>query len=175
MQVGRLLIAALVAAAVAGGAVAQEPEAFPAFRGKDLTGETVSTEQFRGKVWLVVAGFDKSHARTMEQWAVAFKQTFPDETKADFFHIAAFPGQVSIIRRYFEYQIGRGISDAGRKHVMTVYAADAFAKKLEIQDRDSAHVFVVDAAGKIVHRESGEFREEAFNRVRQAVTLAGGR
>jgi hypothetical protein len=143
---------------------------FPRFNGKDLTGQKVATDRFRGKPWLIVVGFERAHARSMEQWAVEFKKLFPDETRADYYEIAAMPGNLSLMRGYIDGQMVKGTPKLARSHIMTVYAANALSKALEIKDRKVVHVFVLDSAGRIAARESGSLQPESLARVRTMIS-----
>lgn len=176
---GRMTCLALLLLASVAGA-ADLGSVFPTFKGKDLTGRSVMTDQFRGKAWLIVVGFDRAHAKPMEAWAKQFKQAFPNEAQADYFEIAALPGALTLMRGFIDRNMVKGTPEVARTRIMTVYAADSLCGKLRIKDRKLVYAYVLDHDGKIAHQEIGEPSSESIGRVRQqvarliAVSNAGG-
>ncbi len=147
-------------------ALSQE-EVFPTFKGRNLLGESVSTDSLRGKEWLVVVGFDRSQSAHMREWAVRFRQAFPDESRADYCQIAAMPGNLTLMRGFIQKKMVSSAPEPARKHIVAIYAADAIAKQLKIQSRKTIHVFVLDRDGRITHRDADRVSEENFERVRK--------
>jgi hypothetical protein len=143
---------------------------FPRFKGKDLTGRAVATDQFRGKPWLIVVGFDRAHAKSMQAWAQQFKQAFPNEAQADYFEIAALPGALTLMRGFIDRNMVKGSPEVARSRIMTVYAADSLCSKLRIKDRKLVYAYVLDRDGKIVHEEVGDPSPESFGRVREQLS-----
>ncbi len=162
-----LLAALLVlSAALAPTVQAQGDAVFPVFKGKNLKDERVSTDAFRGKAWLIMVGFDRGQAGALREWAVQFRQAFPDEAKADYYQIAAMPGNLGFMRGFIHGQMKKGAPEIARGHIMAVYAADALCKQLDIKNRKLIHLFVLDAEGRITHRETGNYDPTSFERIR---------
>ena len=136
MRADRMGWAVLLALLAVGNAGAAElGTVFPRFKGKDLTGRAVVTDQFRGKPWLIVVGFDRAHAKPTQAWAQQFKQAFPQEAQADYFEIAALPGALTLMRGFIDRNMVKGSPEVAWSRIMTVYAADSLCSKLRIKDR----------------------------------------
>ncbi len=142
---------------------------FPQLKGRDLTSARVTTALFRGKAWLVIVGFERSHLEQMELWAKNFRAAFPDQSRADSYEIAAMPGSLSFMRGFIDGKMRKGAPEGTRDRITTVYAADAVSRVLGIRNRKEVHVFLVDPAGNIAQREAGAPAPEVFARI-QAVT-----
>lgn len=150
------------------GAAGSQPDTFPEIKGRDLTGQPVTTHDFRGKPWLITLGFDRAHAKGIEQWSTAFRQAFPDEARADLFAIVALDGQLNVFRSTINRSMSKDKPERVKKRIMTVYAADSICRQLKIKDRTQIQVYLLDRSGRIVHRETGGFEDAAFTRVREA-------
>ena len=122
----------------------------------------------RGKVHLLVVGFDRGQGKDMREWAAEFHKAFPDESRADYFEIAALPSQYKLFRPFIEKGMVKGTPEAARSRIVMIFGADTVCKKLGISDRKQVHAFVLDRDGKIVARGAGAFTAERFVPLRQA-------
>ena len=158
---------AVLFAAVA--ARAADPTVFPVMKGKALTGESVSTESFRGKPYMVTVGFDRAHAQAITDWSTSFKEVFPDEMKTDLMAVVALDGALKLFRGRIDKAMAKDKPERVQKRIMTVYAADSICRELKVKDRTQVRVYVLDRDSRIVHTEVGPPSPEGISRVRAAV------
>jgi hypothetical protein len=170
MLLRRLAFPALIGLAVIGLLAvrgAAQGEVFPTFKGKDLLGGSVSTESFRGKVRLVTVGFERVHAKAIEEWATQFKAAFPDDGAADVFALVVLDGALKLFRGRIDKAMAKDKPERVQRRIMTIYAADSVCRELGVKDRSRVLTYLLDREGRVVYREVGEPTAEAMERVKR--------
>lgn len=158
----------LVLAPLRAAEVPPAPQVVPSLSGRSLTGRKAGTDALRGKVHLLVVGFDRGQGKDMREWAAEFRKAFSDESRADYFEIAALPSQYRLFRVFIEKGMVKGTPEAARSRIVTIFGADTVCKKLGITDRKQVHAFLLDREGRIVARGAGEYSADRFSPLKEA-------
>lgn len=165
----RRLLVLLTILSAAIGAVAAEPELFPAIKGRTLAGDERSTETLRGKPHLVAVGFARAHAPVLRRWAEGFRAAYPQPERADYLEIAAMDGVPSFLRGYVTKQMTKDVPPAERGRLLVTFATDDLCRKLEIKNRKPVYVYLLDRDGAIIDRAQGDYDAEVMNRFERRV------
>jgi hypothetical protein len=160
----RILPALLMLLSAAIGAVAAEPEFFPAIKGRTLAGDERSTDALRGKPHLVAVGFARAHAPVLRRWAEGFRAAYPQPERADYLEIAAMDGVPSFLRAYITKQMTKDVPPAERGRLLVTFATDDLCRKLEIKNRKSVYVYLLNREGTIIERAQGDYDAEVMKR-----------
>jgi hypothetical protein len=146
---------------------------FPAVQGKALTGEKFEAPaDFDAEYNLVIVAFLREQQEAVDTWIPRMESL---EDSLESFAYYEFPvlNQMNAFTRWFIYQGMRsGItSKAARARTVTFHIdKDAFKDQLGIRSENTIHLFLVEANGSVIWRNTGEWDLEKERALRQALS-----
>jgi hypothetical protein len=136
----------------------------PTLSGEFLTGRQVALpEASAGKVRLLVIGFTYQSRFPVEAWSKRFREAFEKNPQVTFFEIPMIGGMARMGKWFIDSGMRRGTPKADQENVITVYGGIApWKSRLKVKDENTAHLVLLDQAGKVAWLHSGAFDETAF-------------
>ncbi|MDR3686192.1 MAG: hypothetical protein P4L93_04455 [Coriobacteriia bacterium] len=142
---------------------------FPTLETQDLEGATTRVpDDLPGNPRVIILAFQRWHQMLVDGWsrhAHALAQTYPE---ISVWEVPAMSHVYAVGRFFIDGGMKAAIPDlAVRQHTLTAYTdLTALITALEIPDYETVHVYLLDSAGEIVWRGSGQVDED------QAAALA---
>jgi hypothetical protein len=132
-------------------------EVFPELKAKNLSGEEVILpEVLMGKVTLVLIAFERDAQKILDSWLEPFNMKFKDYEDVDFYEIPMLKRRWKLISRYIDGGMRSGIPQEKHGNVMTYYGdINKYRDILDMRDKSTGYVFLIDKEGKIRWSQSG--------------------
>lgn len=132
---------------------------FPTLHAHDLEGRAYTIpDDLPGDVRVVLLPFKQWQQILVEAWQTAMAPALESRGDVTVWEVPAIGGLWKPVRGYIDGGMRAGIPDIDvRRHTLTDYGElDQIARGLGIADFETIHVFLLDADGEIVWRDSGE-------------------
>lgn len=151
---------------------------FPTISGATLTGTEITIPQdFNSKLTLIIVPFDEKQQISAGRWlpfAQTLKQDFPTLT---YYSVAIFTDLAPAMRAFIRAGMNLAIPDANLQAItITAFLQNrqAFLDALAIPDTDQLQVFLLNAAGDLIWRGSGEYDIKQAEQLRAAIQPGTG-
>lgn len=145
---------------------------FPDVTGSNLEGRDFNLPRdFEGELNLAIVPFQRWHQDVVDAWVPAVKQLAAETPGLRFYEIPTLARMNFLYRWVIDAGMRGGIPDpATRAVTITLYLdKEAFRTALQIPDESTIHLFLVDRAGEILWRESGEYSPAKAESLRAAL------
>jgi hypothetical protein len=158
-------------------APAQQP--LPVFTGERTDGTTVELPTAsHGRYLIVGMAYGQKAGPLLEEWYgpaylrfVAKHGLFASDIEADVYFVPLFVGVNKAAYNSSMKRLREGSDpDVARRVLFVKEAADALRDVLDLKDKGSPYILVMDPQGVIIHREEGKFTEEKLEAIEAAVT-----
>ena len=171
------LLRSLMAAAVAGLALAQGPPAGsepPKLHGQTLDGKAiVLPDSVAGKVTLLVLGASKKGGERTGPWKDHFVADFGSNPHASYYVVALLQSVPAVFRGMIRAGMRSGTPVGARAHVLTSASDDpAWKKYLALSDDSLPGVLLLDDVGRPRWSYIGVFDPEHYEALKTATTAA---
>jgi hypothetical protein len=142
---------------------------FPKLKGETVTGTTIELPRTGGAKWTLVGiAFGQKAQPALEDWYepaylrfVAKHGLFAGEYDVDVYFVPLFVG---VNKAAYEPSMKKFRKSASPEVLDLVLFSkedpDPLKEALDMSDKDTPYFFLVDAAGKVVHRTRGAFTDE---------------
>ena len=146
--------------AVRAGSVVEVSATFPRLSARDLTGNNLSLPaDLPGELTVVVLAFQRDQQALVDSWVPWLGDLAAEEPRLRFVELPTIGRHWAPARPMIDGGMASAIRDeATRLRTLTVYAdVRRVTNALEIEDRDTIWLFLVDRAGAVRWRGSGGF------------------
>jgi hypothetical protein len=133
---------------------------FPPLSARDLDGREVALPAgFAGERNVVLVAFQRAHQRLVDTWVPWLEEQAAADPGLRFYELPTIGLRWSPARRLIDRRMAAAIDDqATRRRTLTVYTdLRRVTTALDIDDRDTVWVFLVDGDGRVRWRGSGSF------------------
>ena len=154
------IVAALSSALISG---AQPPVVFPQLTATNLAKEKMKLPQdFAGTRNLLLIAFEREQQKDVDTWLPAVKEIEAAHPNFRYYELPAIGRSNPLFRWYLDSSMRSGIPDSvARSRTITLYIdKQSFRHTLDIPSESAISALLVDKAGKVVWRATGEFTEE---------------
>ncbi|MBL7945438.1 MAG: hypothetical protein JNN32_05195 [Flavobacteriales bacterium] len=167
----------ITVAALAVAFTLQAQNTFPTLSGETAAGTTI-TLPTKGKPWTVIGlAYSQKASPLLEEWYepaylrfIAKHGLLAGSYEADVFFVPLFVG---VNKAAYEGSLNKFRKSADPEivdHVLFSKAdIDPLKASLGLNDKDIPYFFVLDAEGRIVHREQGAFTEEKLESIEEVL------
>jgi len=148
---------------------------FPALSVRDLQGtEYVIPHGLPGGPHVLVLAFQQWHQTLVDRWKPVLEDLAKRHPGTEVWEVPSISKAYRLFRAGIDGGMREGIPDVDiRRHTLTAYAdLEALGRDLEIPSFDTIHVFLVDCAGGVLWRASGEPTPEALAALDAAIPEA---
>jgi hypothetical protein len=132
---------------------------FPTLHTHDLE-ETayVVPDELPGRLRVILLPFKRWQQVLVEQWQEALAPALEGAADVTVWEVPALAGLWKPARNYIDGGMRSGIPDVDvRRHTLTTYGElDSITYGLDIFSFETVHAFLLDAAGEVLWRDSGE-------------------
>jgi hypothetical protein len=132
---------------------------FPTLRARDLEEKSYSVpDELPGRLRVILLPFKQWQQILVGQWEDALAAAFEGRDDVTVWEVPALGAVWKPVRGYIDGGMRGGIPDVEvRRHTLTSYGElDTIRSGLGITDHETAYVFLVDADGEVLWRDSGE-------------------
>ncbi len=146
--------------------------AFPDVAARDLEGRDVELPAaFTGRRNVAIVAFQREHQRLVDSWVPWLEDRAAVDPVFAFFEIPSISGRWSIARRFIDGGMAAAIrTPTVLQRTFTFYGdLQRLTGPLQIEDRDTIWLLVVDATGAVSWAERDEFTPAAAARVARAL------
>ena len=147
-------------------------DVLPELKGEYLTGRAaVLPGASSGRVALLLLGFSYDSRTDVEAWAKRFRAGFDKNPQVTFYEVPMIGGMARLGKWFIDSGMRKGTPKADHEHVITVYGGvDPWKQRLGAKDEKTAHLILLDKAGRVAWLHSGPFDEAAFQALSAQVT-----
>jgi len=132
---------------------------FPTLHARDLEGRAYTLpDDLPGAVRVVLLPFKQWHQVLVEEWQRALATALESRDDVTVWEVPSIGKLWKPARGYIDGGMRAGIPDIDvRRHTLTDYGElDTIAAGLGVMNFETIHVFLLDATGEILWRDSGE-------------------
>ncbi len=161
-------------AGVPQGTAEVRSERIPALHGATLAGQTVDLPAaLQGKVGIFVVGFSRESRVPAAAWGKHLAVDYGRSPNVLYFELPVLEEVPRLLRSMVVHAIARDVAPAAQPHFLPITSNEAQWKTVaHFAEPDAAYVFVVDSAGGICWRTSGDPTDERYGALREAVSRA---
>jgi hypothetical protein len=150
---------------------------FPTISARDLEHHEYTLPDDLPGTWrIVLMPFKRWQQIVVSAWTAALEPLTSVHADLTVWEVPTLSRMWAPARAYIDGGMKAGIPDLDvRLHTLTAYTSlEDVARALDIQGFDAVQVFLLDADGEIVWRESGEPDAEKAHTLAESLALAGG-
>ncbi len=146
-------------------------ETLPTARGEFLTGHTGELPAAaRGHVTLVLFGFSYASRKPVEAWAERIHATWAADTSITCFEVPVMSGMAWLGRPFITGGMRKGTPPAMHERVVLLWGVSGDWKhRLDVHDRNTAYVVLLDREGRVRWRTAGALDEARWRAAVAAV------
>lgn len=145
---------------------------FPTVSGKNLEGEQYTLpEDFTAPLTLAIVAFQREQQALVDTWLPTVRSWAEEHDSFQVYELPTIPSGYRLMRWMIDGGMRSGIPDpVARATTITLYIDTSdFRDALNIPDRETIHLFLLNQNGEIVWRIEGPMTEEARNELQQTI------
>ncbi len=149
---------------------------FPALRVRDLEGtDYVIPDELPGGPHVIILAFQRWHQIIVERWKEPLEAIVANHPGTEVWEVPSLSRGYRLFRGGIDGGMRAGIPDANvRRHTLTTYTdLGALERALQLDTRDTVHVFVVDCDGAVRWHGEGEPNDQALAALEAAIPPCG--
>jgi hypothetical protein len=160
-----------------GPAVTAGPVRFPTVAATTLAGRPVTfPDAVVGQVGLLFVAFRQRAQADINTWVTPLIGTYLDSADVAYYEIPMISGGYRWVSGWIDGGMRGGVPGDLHDRTATYYGPRAtFYAEMNIGDRSRPYLFVLDRAGRVVHRADGPATPAAVADVEAAIASAVGR
>ena len=139
---------------------------FPVIEGSALSGKKIKfPDDLNGDINLVGIAFVRDAQEMLESWYYAFEEEFKEDSDYQLYEIPMIDNKFwNLFSRFIDKGMRKGIPEEKHDYVVTYYGStDEICKKLKIEDKSKAHLFLLDKLNNVKWKGQGFSTEEEEN------------
>jgi len=156
------------------GTISAQQVQFPALSGETATGRTVELPNSKGAKWTLVGiAYSQKASPVLEEWYepaylrfVAKHGLFAGSYDVDVYFVPLFVG---VNKAAYEPSMKKFRKSASPEVLELVLFSkedlDPLKEALDMSEKDTPYFFLINAAGKVVHRTKGAFTDEKLEAI----------
>lgn len=145
---------------------------FPTLEARNLEGlDVMLPDAFEGERNVVVVAFRASHQRLVDSWVPWLEKRCATDPDLRFYEVPTIGRIWAPVRNFIDGGMATSIREpAVLQRTLTVYGdVNRLTQPLDIADRSTISVFLVDRSGVVRWRGSGGFDQEAADQLDKAL------
>jgi hypothetical protein len=149
---------------------------FPALQVRDLEGvDYVIPDDLPGGPHVIILAFQRWHQSIVDRWKAPLEAIAGSHPGTEVWEVPSISRAYRLFRSGIDGGMRAGIPDVSvRRHTLTAYTdLGALARALDLDTRDTVHVFVVDCDGSVRWHGEGEPNAEALDALEAAIPPCG--
>lgn len=146
---------------------------FPNVAGENLHGETVEFPKVfsRNDCTAVIVAYERAQQEIINPWLPGLVELTKSRRGFEFFELPTIKKMSRLMRWIIYRGMRSGIEESkARSRTVTLHIDKApFNKALGVTSEEQVYFFLVDPAGRIIWRETGEFNQEKLSQLTREV------
>lgn len=147
---------------------------FPTIRAETLSKKpVVFPDVAKGKYAFILIAFKRQTQGEVDGWLDPFIEEFGGKTNVAFYEIPMISNSWKWMSSWIDSGMRAGVPEYKHSHVATYYGPlDKYFDSLEIEDKNTVHVFLLDRQGQIIWKETGPVTNKKYEDLRMMMEEA---